>query len=85
MIRIGSLILTISNSKGLIIQSPSIFKVVKKIDEVVRKISEEHDFRSKINNMGTQLNYEPTALFEKTLLRYQENLQAFFKEEGLVK
>jgi tripartite-type tricarboxylate transporter receptor subunit TctC len=60
-------------------------EVVKKIDEVVRKISEEQDFRSKINGMGTQLNYEDTASFEKSLVRYRENLQTFFKEEGLVK
>lgn len=60
-------------------------EVVKKLDEVVRKISEEQGFRTKVNNMGTQLNYEPTASFEKTLLRYRENLQVFFKEEGLVK
>jgi tripartite-type tricarboxylate transporter receptor subunit TctC len=60
-------------------------EVVKKIDEVVHKISEEQAFRTKINNMGTQLNYEPTASFEKSLNRYRENLQAFFKEEGLVK
>lgn len=59
--------------------------VVKKIDEVVHKISEEKDFRSKINNMGTQLNYETTSFFEKSLSRYRENLHAFFKEEGLVK
>jgi tripartite-type tricarboxylate transporter receptor subunit TctC len=60
-------------------------EVVKKIDEVVRKISEEQDFRSKINGMGTQLNYEDTASFEKSLIRYRESLQVFFKEEGLVK
>ena len=60
-------------------------EVVKKIDEVVHKISEEKDFRSKINNMGTQLNYETTVSFEKSLSRYRENLQAFFKEEGLTK
>ena len=60
-------------------------EVVKKLDEVVRKISEEKDFRTKINNMGTQLNYETTSSFEKSLTRYRENLQSFFKEEGLVK
>ncbi len=59
--------------------------LVKKIDEVVHKISEEQAFRTKINNMGTQLNYETTDSFEKSLIRYRENLQSFFKEEGLVK
>ncbi len=59
--------------------------IVKKLDEVVHMISEEQTFRTKINNMGTQLNYETTASFEKSLTRYRESLQSFFKEEGLMK
>jgi tripartite-type tricarboxylate transporter receptor subunit TctC len=59
--------------------------VVKKINEVVARISEEPDFRSKINGMGTQVVYEDTASFERLIERYKENLSIFFKEEGLVK
>jgi hypothetical protein len=35
--------------------------------------------------MGTQVLFEETKAFEKTVNLYKENLQAFFKEEGLVK
>jgi tripartite-type tricarboxylate transporter receptor subunit TctC len=59
--------------------------IVKKINDVVAKISEEADFRSKINGMGTQLIYQDTDSFEKLIERYKENLRVFFKEEGLVK
>jgi tripartite-type tricarboxylate transporter receptor subunit TctC len=59
--------------------------IVKKINDVVAKVSEEPDFRSKINGMGTQLTYEDTSSFEKLIERYKENLRVFFKEEGLVK
>lgn len=60
-------------------------EVVKKIDEVARKIAEENDFRTKANALGVQVSYEDTASFEKSLSRYREGLQSFFKEEGLVK
>ncbi len=60
-------------------------EMVTKLNDVIHKISEEKDFRSKVNNMGTQLYYEPTTSFEKSLSRYRQNLQAFFKEEGLTK
>jgi tripartite-type tricarboxylate transporter receptor subunit TctC len=59
--------------------------IVKTINDVVAKISEEPDFRSKINGMGTQLTYQDTDSFEKLIERYKENLRVFFKEEGLVK
>jgi tripartite-type tricarboxylate transporter receptor subunit TctC len=59
--------------------------IVKKINDVVAKISEEADFRSKINDMGTQLTYQDTVSFEKLIEEYKENLRVFFKEEGLVK
>ena len=60
-------------------------EVVKKIDEVVRKICEEKDFQNKTNNMDLQLAYEGTVSFEKSIMRTKENLVTFFKEEGLVK
>jgi len=60
-------------------------EVVKKIDEVACKIAEENDFRTKANALGVQVSYEDTASFEKSLSRYREGLQSFFKEEGLVK
>jgi tripartite-type tricarboxylate transporter receptor subunit TctC len=59
--------------------------IIKKVNGVVAKISEEADFRSKINGMGTQLIYQDTDSFEKLIERYKENLRVFFKEEGLVK
>ncbi len=60
-------------------------EVVKKIDEVIHKISEEKDFRTKSNSMGLQVIYENTASFEKSIIRAKEGLQVFFKEQGLVK
>ncbi len=60
-------------------------EVVKKIDEVIQKISEEKEFRTKSNSMGLQVIYENTASFEKSINRAKEGLQVFFKDQGLVK
>jgi len=60
-------------------------EVVKKIDEVASKIAGENDFQTKANRLGVQVSYEDRASFEKSLFRYKEGLQSFFKEEGLVK
>lgn len=59
-------------------------EVVKRIDEVVRKIVEEPDFKTKVYNSTAQLNYLDAASYEKTLTEYREFLQVFLKEEGLL-
>ena len=60
-------------------------EVVKKIDEVIHKISEEQEFRRKSNELGLQVIYENAASFEKSIIRSKQGLQTFFKEVGLVK
>jgi tripartite-type tricarboxylate transporter receptor subunit TctC len=60
-------------------------EVVRKLDEVVRKISEDQDYINKSTKLNLLLAYQDTATFEKSLIRLKEELQTFFKEEGLVK
>jgi tripartite-type tricarboxylate transporter receptor subunit TctC len=60
-------------------------ELVKKIDDLVGKISKEQDFRTKMKDMCIQPYYEDSATYQKSLARYKESMQAFFKEEGLVK
>ncbi len=59
--------------------------IVKKLSDAARKITSDADFRTKLNNMGTQVTYQDTAAFRKSISSYKENMAAFFKEEGLVK
>ena len=59
--------------------------IVKKLNDVVAKIGQDAEFRAKIHNMGTQVLFENTQAFEKSINQYKESLQVFFKEEGLVK
>jgi len=70
---------------GLFAPKETPLEVIKKIDELVSRITEGQEFRTKIKNMGAQVSYEDTASFEKSLFQYKGNLQTFFKEEGLVK
>jgi tripartite-type tricarboxylate transporter receptor subunit TctC len=60
-------------------------EIVKKLDDVVRKIAEDKEFQDKNKAMDMPVEYEDAASFEKYLVHYKENIQSFFKNEGLVK
>jgi tripartite-type tricarboxylate transporter receptor subunit TctC len=59
--------------------------IVKKLNDATAKIANDPEFRAKIHNMGTQVVFEDTRVFEKSINQYKDALQTFFKEEGLVK
>jgi len=60
-------------------------EVVKKISELVREISRDNDFLNRVKTLALELSYLDTASFENYLVRYRNNLQTFFKEEGMTK
>jgi tripartite-type tricarboxylate transporter receptor subunit TctC len=60
-------------------------EAVKKINEVIRQIIKEQEFKTKIYSSTAQLSYLDAIPYEESLTRFKETLQAFFKEEGLIK
>ncbi len=60
-------------------------EIVEKIDTLIAKICTEQDFQTKMRNIPLQIMYQNAARFEKTNLKYKDDVDAFFKEEGLVK
>jgi len=60
-------------------------EVVKIISEATGKIVEQADFRARLNNLGTPINYQDAAAVEKYNAQLKEEIYTFFKEEGLVK
>ena len=60
-------------------------ELVKKIDDLVGKITEEQEFRDRMKSICIQPYYQDAATYQKSLMRYKDSMQAFFKEEGLVK
>jgi tripartite-type tricarboxylate transporter receptor subunit TctC len=59
--------------------------VAKRIDEVVRMIVADKDFRAKVYTTTAQVNYLDAASYERSLAQYRDRTHAFFKEEGMVK
>ena len=59
--------------------------VVKNLNDVIAKVSQDPEFRAKVHGMGIQVSFEETKAFAKSIGQYTANLQAFFKEEGLVR
>ena len=60
-------------------------EAVKKIEEAVRKISEDSNFQKNAYSMGSEVTYQNSASFEKSLMKAIEDYRTFFKEEGMVK
>ncbi len=60
-------------------------EAVKKIDEVLRKVSEEQDVRTKSSAVGLQVIYLDNTTYPKTITQDVEGLRAFFKEQGMLK
>ena len=59
--------------------------IVKKLNDVAAKVSQEPGFRSRLMDLGILPSYEETKSFEVSIEREKKELQTFFKEEGLVK
>lgn len=59
--------------------------IVKKLNDVVAKVSKDDDFKSKSKNIGSEIDYEDTAAFQKTIQQYRSNVAAFWKAEGVTK
>jgi tripartite-type tricarboxylate transporter receptor subunit TctC len=70
---------------GLFAPKGTAKEIIKKISDTAGKIATESDYQSRINNIGTQVSYEDTATFRDSVTQYGNTLQAFFKEQGLVK
>jgi len=59
-------------------------EIVATLNRAVQKIAADPAFQKKIYATYTQVNYEPTSVYERSIAQYRDNLTAFFKEEGMV-
>ena len=60
-------------------------EIVEKLETLVATICREQDFQTKMRNIPLQLMHENANTYERSLLKYKDNILTFFKEEGLVK
>ncbi len=60
-------------------------EIVDKLESLVAKICAEQDFQTRMGNIPLQMMHENSATYEKSLLKFKDDILAFFKEEGLVK
>ena len=60
-------------------------EIVRKLEDAVRRVVADKEFENRNRVMDMPVEFEDTASFEKYLARYKENLQNFFKSEGLLK
>jgi tripartite-type tricarboxylate transporter receptor subunit TctC len=60
-------------------------EIVEKLDNLVAKICTEPEFQTKMRNIPLQVMYGNSAAYEKTSMKFKDDILAHFKEEGLVK
>lgn len=60
-------------------------ELVKRLDELVRKITEEKEFRDKMNVISVQPFYQSADAYLKDLVQSKDIIEAFFKEEDAAK
>ncbi len=60
-------------------------EMVDKLESLVAKICAEQGFQSRMSNIPLQMMHENSTTYEKSLLKFKDDILAFFKEEGLVK
>ena len=60
-------------------------EIVKRLDDVVRRVVEDKDFQKKNADMDMVLAYSDSVSFQQELNQFKENVSTFFKDQGLVK
>ena len=60
-------------------------EIAEKLDNLVAKICTEPEFQTKMRNIPLQVMYGNSAAYEKTSMKFKDDILAHFKEEGLVK
>jgi tripartite-type tricarboxylate transporter receptor subunit TctC len=59
--------------------------IVKKLDDLIAKVVKEPKFKEKMRAMSIQVVYKTSADYRIVVQRDRDNLEAFFKEQGLLK
>jgi tripartite-type tricarboxylate transporter receptor subunit TctC len=59
--------------------------VIKKLEDVIKKVTEDPSFKEKAIQLGVEVAYKNSADFVKTIDRNKANLEKLFKEMGYVK
>ena len=60
-------------------------EIVKKLDDLVSKITKEPEFIGKMKGLSIQTSYKDSATYQAAVLRDRDNLETFFREQGLYK
>jgi len=59
--------------------------IVKKLDDTIHKIMQDREFQARNKALDLTMSYQDGAGFEKYIVQWKADMQAFFKEQGMVK
>ncbi|OGA63160.1 MAG: hypothetical protein A3F77_16810 [Betaproteobacteria bacterium RIFCSPLOWO2_12_FULL_67_28] len=57
--------------------------LVKKLEDLVAKVTREPEFIGKMKSLTIQTSFKDSAAYQQAVLRDRDNLETFFREQGL--
>jgi len=60
-------------------------ELVKKLEELVAKVTKEPEFIDKMKGLTIQTSFKDSAAYQQAVLRDRDNLETFFREQGMYK
>ena len=59
--------------------------LVKKLEDLVAKVTKEPEFIARMKGLTIQTSFKDSATYQQAVLRDRDNLETFFREQGLYK
>ena len=73
------------SSLGLFVPKATSEDLVRRLEDMVSRVTREAQFVTRMKEMSIQIAYKDAASFRKAVIRDRDNLEVFFREEGLLK
>jgi tripartite-type tricarboxylate transporter receptor subunit TctC len=73
------------SSLGLFAPKATPDDLVRRLDELVQRVVKEPQFVARMKEMSIQISYKDAAAYRRAVVRDRDNLETFFREEGLLK
>ena len=70
---------------GVFVPKATSEDLVRRIEDMVAKVTKEPQFAARMKEMSIQVAYKDAASYRRAVVRDRDNLEVFFREQGLLK
>ena len=73
------------SSLGLFVPKGTSEELVRRLEDLVSRVTREPQFAGRMKEMSIQVAFKDAASFRRAVIRDRDNLEMFFREQGLLK